>query len=80
MSIEELKTTLLNLIEKSDNRHLLEAVFNLFLVSDSPGGEKIWQSLTEKQHAAILRSFEHSQTEKFLLDNNTVMNRINETL
>ena len=54
MSINELKNMIHSLVDKSDNKFLLEAVYNLFSVSDDDTGETIWQNLTDKQRELIL--------------------------
>ena len=80
MSINELKNMIHSLVDKSDNKFLLEAVYNLFSVSDDDTGETIWQNLTDKQRELILKSFEDSETESNLLSHSTVVSKIKNEL
>ena len=69
-----------SLVDKSDNKFLLEAVYNLFSVSDDDSGETIWQNLTDKQRELILKSFEDSETESNLLSHSTAVSKIKNEL
>ena len=80
MSINELKNLIHNLIDKSENKYLLEAVYDLFSISNEETGENIWQKLTVKQRELILKSFEQSESESNLLNHSTVLSRVRNEL
>jgi hypothetical protein len=76
MSINELKNLIHSLVDKSENKYLLEAVHNLFSFSNNESGGVLWQNLTDHQRELILKAFEHSESEDELLDNSTVLTKI----
>ena len=80
MSISELKNLIHNLVDKSDNKFLLEAVYDLFSFSDSTEGEVIWKNLTEKQKKMIFKAFEESESKDNLLNHSKVISRVRNEL
>jgi hypothetical protein len=71
----ELKANLHSFIDKLENNNLLHEYYNELkrILSLSQG--KIWDSLTEEQKKEVLISFEESEDDSNLLDNETVMSR-----
>ena len=80
MSINELKTLIHGLVDKSNNKYLLEAVHNLFSFSDLNTGEMFWQNLTDKQRKLILKAFEESESEDNIIKHDTVISQIKNEL
>jgi hypothetical protein len=76
MSINELKSLIHNFVDNSENKHLLEAIYNLFTFSNSDTGQSIWQNLNDEQKDLILKAFEESEKEDNLLDHSIVMSQI----
>ncbi|QQS36985.1 MAG: hypothetical protein IPM56_03245 [Ignavibacteriales bacterium] len=74
--MNELKNLIHNLVDKSENKYLLEAVLNLFSLSDEEPGDKLWQNLTDQQRKLILKAFEHSESGNELLDHSKVLTQI----
>ncbi len=73
MSINELKSIIHKMVDNSQNKFLLEAVYNIF---SSITEESVWQNLTDKQKELILKAFEESERESNLIDHSTVMMQI----
>ena len=69
----ELKSSLHNLIDKIDNIELLKEYYqemkNLLKRTES----NIWETLTEEQKKEVLLSFEESENDENLVDNDKVM-------
>ena len=80
VSINELKNLIHGLVDKSENKYLLEAVRSLFSFSDTDTGETLWQNLTDKQRELILKAFEESESEDHLLNHSTVISQIKNEL
>lgn len=80
MSINELKNLIHNLVDKSENKYLLEFIYNLFSFSYTDTGESLWRNLSDDQKGLILKAFEESESENSLLDHNTVLYRIKNEL
>ncbi len=80
MSINELKNLIHGLVDKSENKYLLEAVYGLFSFSSTVAGETIWKNLTDKQRELILKAFDESESEDNLLNHSTVISRIKNEL
>lgn len=76
MSRNELKNLIHSLVDKSENKYLLEAVHNLFSFSDRESSGVLWQNLTDHQRVLILKAFEHSESEDELVDHNVVISKI----
>ena len=80
MSIDELKNLIHGLVDKSDNKSLLEAVYNLFSITGMGSGETFWRDLTEKQRELILNAFEESESSNKLLNHDAVISQIKNEL
>lgn len=80
MSINELKSLIHNLVDKSENQYLLEAIYDLFSFSESEGGEVIWKNLTDKQKELVLKAFEESESKESLLNQSDVISRVRNEL
>jgi hypothetical protein len=79
MSINELKNQIYKLVEESENKYLLEAIFNLISLSDRKKSETfgiLWESFNEDQRMLILKSFEQSESNVDLLNHDTVISKI----
>lgn len=74
MSINELKNMIHTLVEKSDNKYLLELIYSLFSI---PSQEKnIWEALTENQKELVIKSFNQSELDENLIYHDNVMAKI----
>lgn len=80
MSISELKNLIHGLVDKSENKYLLEMIHNLFSFSESDSGDNIWLNLTDKQRELILKAFGQSESESNLMSHNSVMSQIRNEL
>lgn len=71
----ELKTNLHSFIDKLDNTSLLKEYYNELkkIITISQG--RIWDTLSEDQKKQVLLSFEESEDETNLLDNDAVMGK-----
>jgi len=80
VSISELKNLIHGLVDKSENKYLLEMIHNLFSFSESDSGDNIWLNLTDKQRELILKAFGQSESESNLMSHNSVMSQIRNEL
>jgi hypothetical protein len=75
MTIKELKSNLHHLIDKLGNTELLEEYYNEIKSIVNSSKHRIWDSLTEDQKKEVLLSFDESNDESNLIDNEEVMNK-----
>lgn len=80
MSINDLKSLIHNLVDKSDNKYLLELIYNLFSVSSSDRSSHIWENLTGAQKELVLKAFEQSEIEESLIAHESVIAKIRNEL
>lgn len=80
MSINELKNLIHSLVDKSENKYLLELIHNLFSFSESKSGENHWEKLSDSQREMVLKAFEQSESESNLMSHNSVMSQIKNEL
>lgn len=71
----ELKANLHSLIDQLDNNSLLVEYYNELKKIIGSSHEKMWDKLTDEQKKEVLISFEESEDEANLVDNEIVMNK-----
>jgi len=73
MNKKALKTSLHKLIDKIENQNLLEEYYNEMKTLIQKTQVSAWDSLTEEQKKEVLLSYEESENDDNLMDNDTVM-------
>jgi hypothetical protein len=80
MNAPELRSNLHNFIDKIENIHLLEEYYNEMKKLISTSESSIWDKLTEEQKQEVLLSYEESEDDNNLIDNDEVMKRFKKWL
>ena len=75
MNAPELRANLHNFIDQIENIHLLEEYYNEMKKLITSSKSSIWDTLTEEQKREVLLSFEESEDDDNLIDNDEVMER-----
>ena len=75
MTLMELKSNLHNLINQIESVSLLEDYYAEMKEIVSTGKHKIWDTLSAEEKKEILLSFEESEHEENLVDNELVMEK-----
>jgi len=75
MTVTELKSNLHHLIDELENPELLKEYYNEIKHIVKSSKHSIWETLTEEEKKEVLLSFEESDDENNLIDNDVVMNR-----
>ena len=75
MKTAELKANLHNFIDQIENTHLLEEYYNEMKKLLKSSRYSIWDTLSENQKREVLLSFEESEDDNNLIDNDDVMRR-----
>lgn len=75
MNARQLKLNLHNFIDQIDSIHLLEEYYNEMIKLVKSSKSSIWDTLTDAQKHEVMLSFEESEDEKTLIDNDEVMTR-----
>ncbi len=70
----ELKSGLHSFIDKIDNIELLKEYYNELKNMVKSSASNVWNNLSEDQRKEVLLSFEESEDESNLIDNNEVSN------
>ena len=76
----ELKANLHGLIDQIDSMSLLKEYYTELKNILSSNKTSLWDTLSEEQKKAVLLSFEESEDDNNLLDNDEVMNKYKEWL
>ena len=80
MNKKALKTSLHKLIDKIENQNLLEEYYNEMKTLIQKTQVSAWDSLTEEQKKEVLLSYEESENDANLMDNDTVMKKYKDWL
>jgi phage shock protein A len=80
MNASELKANLHNFIDQIENTHLLEEYYNEMKKLLKSSHSSIWDTLSENQKREVLLSFEESEDDSHLIDNDEVMKRYHKWL
>jgi hypothetical protein len=75
MTLTQLKSNLHNLIDEIENEDILEIYYNEIRKLVSSSKHRIWDTLTEEEKKEVLISFEESEDDKNLIDNEQVMSK-----
>ncbi len=76
----ELKANLHGLIDQIDSMSILKEYYNELKSILSSNKTSVWDTLSEEQKKEVLLSFEESENDDNLLDNDEVMNKYKEWL
>jgi|AntRauMFilla1563_2_1112583.scaffolds.fasta_scaffold145834_1 hypothetical protein len=69
MSTVKLKSHIIQLVENSQNKELLETLLEILRKKDS-SSDDMWEDLTSAQKQEVLDSYEESENEENLVDKN----------
>jgi len=69
MSTVKLKSHIIQLVENSQNKELLETLLEILRKKDS-SSDDMWEDLTSAQKQEVLNSYEESENEENLVDKN----------
>jgi len=75
MTISQLKSNLHQLIDELESTELLEEYYNEIKRIVNSSKHRIWDTLTEEQKKEVLLSFDESNDENNLIDNEEIMNK-----
>lgn len=62
----ELKSDLHNLLDKINNEHLLQSLYEFLKEQENSTAGQIWNSLSEQQKKEVYQSYEESEQEQNL--------------
>ena len=80
MNIISLKSNLHKLIDQIESQSLLEEYYNEMKSLIKKTKVSSWDTLSEEQKKEVLLSYDESENEKNLLDNDDVMNKYRDLL
>lgn len=80
MNKTALKTHLHKLIDQIDNQNLLEEYYQELKLLIQKSQVNVWDSLTNEQKKEVLLSYEESEEDQNLIDNNSVMDKYKDWL
>ncbi|WP_339869759.1 hypothetical protein [uncultured Algoriphagus sp.] len=69
MSLVELKSHIVKLLKESQNKELLEMLFEILKKKGTPSGD-MWEDLTPNQKQELLDSYGESENEENLVEKN----------
>ena len=75
MTISQLKSNLHQLIDELESTELLEEYYNEIKRIVNSSKHRIWDTLTEEQKKEVLLSFDETNDENNLIDNEEIMNK-----
>ena len=75
MTLTEIKSNLHNLIDELENPALLNEFYNEIKYIVDSSKHSIWDTLTEAEKKDVLLSYEESEIEENLIDNDEVMKK-----
>jgi len=80
MTLTLIKKNFHTLIDKVENKDLLDQFYRALLFSASRKKGQIWNSLTEEQKNKVLKTFKESQQTKNLVSHEKVMKKYSKWL
>jgi len=76
----ELKANLHDIIDQLDSVELLKKYYNELKGLVKNSNSKVWENLSSEQQQEILLAYEESESDKNLIDNDSIIQRIKKTL